>query len=274
MRAGHEGEAEAATVACKGKARLARVGERQNSQERGESALERLSASDKKTLLIWILCALIGGGVAYKYFFRAFPEASIDFRVSRRAAVGLARQFATSQGADLAHHRSSIVFDVDDTAKTYLERELGLQQANQLMSSQVHTWYWSVRFFQPLQKEEFHVNLDPAGEIVGYEHVVADEAPGARLDQAAARAKAESFLRDTLHKDLSAYDYLPEEANSFEHPNRRDWSFTWERRGFRAKDAPYRMRVSLEGDCDRRVHGILESAGCVAARFRAPALEE
>ena len=171
--------------------------------------MERLSAGDKKTLLIWILCALIGGGVASKYFFRAFPEASIDFRVSRRAAVGLARQFAKSQGADLARHRTSIVFNVDDTAKTYLERELGLQQANQLMSSQVHTWYWSVRFFQPLQKEEFHVNLDPAGEIVGYEHVVAEEAPGARLDQAAARAKAESFLRETLHKDSPPTIFSP-----------------------------------------------------------------
>ncbi len=210
--------------------------------------LERLNASDKKALLIWILCALIGAGVAGKYYFRAFPEASIDFSVSRRAAVRLARQFAAGEGADLSHHRSSIVFDVDDTAKTYLERELGLQQANQLMSSQVHTWYWSVRFFQPLQKEEFHVYLDPAGEIVGYEHVVADEAPGARLDQAAARAKAESFLRDTLHRDLSAYDYLPEEANSKDHPNRSEWDFTWERHGFRAKDAPYRMQVSVEGD--------------------------
>ena len=218
------------------------------AREWGGPQLERLTASDKKTLLIWFLCALIGGGVAYKYFFRAFPEASIDFRVSRRAAAGLARQFATSQGANLAHHRSSIVFDVDDTAKTYLEREVGLQQANQLMSSQVHTWYWSVRFFWPLQLEEFDVNLDPAGEIVGYEHRVADEAPGARLDQAAARAKAESFLRDTLHKDLSTYDYLPEEANSKEHPNRSEWDFTWERHGFRAKDAPYRFKVSVEGD--------------------------
>jgi len=210
--------------------------------------LERLTAGDKKTLLIWILCAIVAACVAYKYFFRAFPEASIDFRVSRGAAVGLARQFVASQDGDLAHYRSSIIFDVDDTAKTYLERELGLQQANQLMSSQVHTWYWSVRFFRPLQREEFNVDLDPAGDIVGYDHKVAEEAPGAHLDQTAARAKAESFLRDTLHTDLSGYDFLPEEANSFEHPNRRDWSFTWERHGFRAKDAPYRLVVSLEGD--------------------------
>ena len=31
-------------------------------------------------------------------------------------------------------------------------------------------------------------------------------------------------------------------------PNRVDWSFTWERKGFRAKEAPYRLEVGLQGD--------------------------
>ncbi|HYT21343.1 MAG TPA: CPBP family intramembrane glutamic endopeptidase, partial [Candidatus Polarisedimenticolia bacterium] len=39
-----------------------------------------------------------------------------------------------------------------------------------------------------------------------------------------------------------------EEANSKKKPNRLDWSFTWEKHGFRAKDAPYRLQVSLQGD--------------------------
>jgi hypothetical protein len=55
-------------------------------------------------------------------------------------------------------------------------------------------------------------------------------------------------LRDTLHVDLSQYDFRDEEANLTERPARRDWSFSWERRGFRAKDAPYRLDVALAGD--------------------------
>ena len=47
---------------------------------------------------------------------------------------------------------------------------------------------------------------------------------------------------------LSAWQFLPEEADSKKRPNRTDWFFTWEKRGFRAKDAPYRMRASLQGD--------------------------
>jgi len=58
-------------------------------------------------------------------------------------------------GENVGGYRSAIVFSVDDDAKTYLERELGLKEANQMMSSQLHIWYWDVRFFRPQQEEEF-----------------------------------------------------------------------------------------------------------------------
>ncbi len=211
-------------------------------------ALEKLTRGDKRTLLIWLLWAAVGLGVAWHYFPRAFPEASVNFRVSRGEALDRARQFVAGQRGDVAGMRSTIVFDVDDTAKTYLEREVGLKNANQLMASDVSTWYWSVRFFRPLQQEEFSVRVAPSGRIVGYDHVIKEGAPGARLDGDAARAAAEAFASDALGQNLASYDFLPAESNSTERPNRRDWSFTWERHGFRAKDAPYRMRVSLEGD--------------------------
>ncbi|HLW44374.1 MAG TPA: CPBP family intramembrane glutamic endopeptidase, partial [Candidatus Acidoferrales bacterium] len=217
--------------------------------------LERLDRNDAKVLLIWIFAGILGAGVAYTYFFRAFPEASVEFKVPRADALAVGEQFAAAQDAELGAYDSSIVFEVDDTAKTYLEREVGLQQANQMMANEVHIWYWQTRFFRPLQKEEFDVRVDPGGGIVGYAHLLEEAAPGARLERAAAQATAESFLRDTLHANLSLYDFREEEANLTERPARRDWSFSWERRGFRAKDAPYRLTVTLAGD---RVNGYNE----------------
>jgi membrane protease YdiL (CAAX protease family) len=217
--------------------------------------LERLDKNDAKVLLIWILAGIFGASVAYTFFFRAFPEASVEFKVPRAGALTAAKQFAVAQGAQLNGYDSSIVFEVDDTAKTYLEREIGLQQANQIMQNQVHVWYWQTRFFRPLQKEEFDVRVDPAGGIVGYNHELEETAPGARLERVAAQTVAESFLRDTLNIDLSQYDFREQEANLTERPARRDWSFSWERRGFHAKDAPYRLVVTLAGD---RVSGYNE----------------
>jgi len=209
---------------------------------------ERLTGSDKRALLLWVIAGIVGVWFAHHYFFRAFPEASVDFRVSRGEALQRAQNFVGGLGENIAGYRSSIVFDVDENAKTYLERELGLQQANQLMSSELNIWYWDVRFFRPQQEEEFDVRVSPSGNIVGYVHKIEEARAGASLDRTAAQAKAQSFLSGKLGVDLSGWDFLPEEANSNKRPNRLDWSFTWEKHGFRAKDAPYRLQASLDGD--------------------------
>lgn len=208
----------------------------------------RLSESEKRALLLWVVLGIIGTIFAYKYFFRAFPEASVDFRVTRPEALKLAQNFVAGLGENVNGYRSAIVFSVDDDAKTYLERELGLQQANQLMSSQLHVWYWDVRFFRPLQEEEFYVRVSPAGKVVGYTHKIEEARPGATLERATAQARAQNFLVAKLGLDASQWDFLPEEANSIKRPNRTDWDFTWEKHGFRAKDAPYRLTVALEGE--------------------------
>jgi membrane protease YdiL (CAAX protease family) len=211
-------------------------------------AEDRLTGSDKRALLLWVLLGIVGVAFAHRYFFRAFPEASVDFKVSRAEALARAQKFVGGLGEDVSGYQSAIVFDVDDNAKTYLEREVGLQQANQLMASELNIWYWNVRFFRPQQEEEFYVRVSPAGQIVGYDHKTEEARAGPSLERAAAEAAAKEFLRGKMGVDLSAWDFLSEEANSSKKPNRLDWSFTWEKRGFRAKDAPYRLRVGLQAD--------------------------
>ena len=211
-------------------------------------AENRLTGSDKRALLLWILLGIVGAVFAQRYFFRAFPEASVDFHVSRGQAIDRAKQFVASVGENVSGYETAVAFEVDDNAKTYLEREVGLQQANELMSHELHIWYWDVRFFRPQQEEEFHVRVSPGGQVVGYDHKVKEASAGAALERAAAEKDARDFLSGKLGVDLSRWDFLSEEANSSKKPNRTDWSFTWEKHGFRAKDAPYRLGVTLAGD--------------------------
>jgi membrane protease YdiL (CAAX protease family) len=207
-----------------------------------------LTGSEKRALILWILFGALGLLFAQRYFFRAFPEASIDFKVSQKDAENRARKFLSDLGENVKDYKSSVVFEVDDNAKTYLERELGLQQANRVMSSEVDVWYWEVRFFRPLQIEEFQVRVSPAGKVVAFEHKI-EEARGAKsLSRAEALASAEQFLRSNEGLDLDQWSFLPEEAGSEVKPNRVDWSFSWEKKGVKAKDAPYRLEVALEGD--------------------------
>jgi len=208
----------------------------------------RLTTADKRALILWILAGILGALFAQKYFFRAFPEASVNFKVSREEAQARAQKFLTQLGENVSGYQATIVFNVDDNAKTYLERQVGLQEANRLMSSELNIWFWEVRFFKPGQEEEFRVHVSPSGQIVGYDHIIEKTRAGATIDRAAAQSAAQTYLTAKLGLDLSAWDFLPEEANSTKRANRLDWSFTWEKHRFRAKDAPYRLRVGVQGD--------------------------
>jgi hypothetical protein len=209
---------------------------------------DRLSGAEKRVLIFWVIAAVVGVVFAQRYFFQAFPEASVDFRVSRGEALKRASDFLASIGENVAGYRSAVAFDVDEEGKTYLERGLGLQQANQMMSSQLDIWYWDVRFFRPQQEEEFHVRVNPDGKVVGYDHKIPEARAAPSVGHQKAQETARDFASGKLGLDLSGWDFLPEEANSSSRPNRTDWSFTWEKHGFRAKDAPYRLSVSLQGD--------------------------
>ena len=207
----------------------------------------QLSGREKTALILWVLAGVLGLWYAQRHFFEAFPEASVNFKVTRGEALERARNFAESLGNSTAGYRSVIVFGVDDNAKTYLEREVGLKEANRLMASDVNVWHWQVRFFKPEQEEEFLVGVSPEGKITGFAHKVPEAQAGAEPAREAAQQTAQNFLTAKLGKAATDWDFLPEQANSAKKPNRLDWSFTWEKRGFKAKDAPERLTIALNG---------------------------
>lgn len=147
--------------------------------------------------------------------------------------------------------RNLTLFDPDDPARLFLERELGLEQANPLMKERVPVWRWRARWYRPPDKEEFRVWLAPDGRVIGYAHTIADEAPGTRLEPVQARKLAEAFLETQA---IAGLRIVAEESE--EKPNRRDHVFSWEREDFRVKEATLRLSVAVRGN---RVEGFLES---------------
>src|SRR5215471_16716066 len=207
-----------------------------------------MTGSEKRALLLWVLAGIAGLVLAQRYFFRAFPEATVDFKVTRPQALARAQTFMGSVGENVDGYRTSVEFEVSQEEKVYIERELGLEKANQLSSSEISLWYWNVRFYKILQEEEFKVEVSPTGQIVGYEHVLPAAKPGATIERGQAQEIAQNFLLTKLGKDANEWTFLPEEANSDKKANRLDWDFTWEKRGAKIKDAPYREKIHIAGD--------------------------
>src|SRR5271157_2164868 len=137
---------------------------------------EKLQGKDVR--FIAICCALFAAATWYSAgnFYRAFPEASIDFRVNRDDGRALAERFLAARSYATGGYRQASSFTYDDDAKTFLEREIGLEQANRLMGTRVRLWRWSYRWFRPQQKEEFRADITPTGELAGFSHEIAEDA--------------------------------------------------------------------------------------------------
>src|ERR1051325_8809518 len=92
----------------------------------------RLTSREYRIIGIVVVVAAISLAVAIKYFWKAFPEASIEFKIGRDESASIAEKFLNDHGLHSADYRHSSIFDFDETSKLYLERTLGLERLNQL----------------------------------------------------------------------------------------------------------------------------------------------
>jgi membrane protease YdiL (CAAX protease family) len=206
----------------------------------------KLGAREHKTIVVAVVVAAVSLVIGIKYFSRAFPEASLTLRVNRADSLPIAEKFLSSRGFNTSTYRQVAIFDFDDQAKTYLERTQGLATMNRLTSGPIHLWRWSHRWFKPQQKEEFRVDVDTQGQVVGFDHETPDAAPGASLSPEQAREIAQKFLRATMHRDLSDLEFL--DSQSEKRPARVDYSFTWKQKSINLGDGSYRIEVDVDGD--------------------------
>ena len=207
---------------------------------------ERLRDSDYRFIAVCLALLAATAWYSVRNFHRAFPEASIDFRATREDAQALAAKFLGGQGYKTDGYRLASRFSFDDEAKTFLEREAGLEQANRIMGTRVRLWRWSYRWFRPRQKEEYRVDITPSGQFAGFEHQLPEEAerPATTVEQA--RALAEAFLRAQLGRDPASLEFV--EASEIQRPHRTDRVFTWKERDFNLHDATNRVEVTLYGN--------------------------
>src|SRR5208283_5386401 len=207
---------------------------------------DTLTSSDRRVITMAIVVAGISLAIGVKYFSHAFPEAAITFQVNRDDSTPLAAKFLADRSWSVSGYRHTAVFDFDEDAKVYLERTQGLARMNTLTRGPIRLWRWSHRWFKPQQKEEFRVDVTPAGQVVGFDRELAESAPGASLETAAARALAEKFLVYVMRRDLAGLEFV--DSVSEKRPARTDYSFTWKQKDVDLGDGSWRLEVEVDGD--------------------------
>lgn len=199
-----------------------------------------------RTIVFLLLFAGLAGVLTYvRLYDSAFPTASLNLEITRADAQRIGERFLKSRGFDVSKYESVTTFGYDSDAKEFLERNLGLRTANKLMAGRVKTWYWRVRWFRPMQEEEFSARISPSGEVVGFRHTIPEKVKGKNLARSEARRVAEAFLKTM---DVNLERYQPSSDSSDKRPNRTDHHFEWKEQGFDKKGATNRLSVSVAGD--------------------------
>ena len=201
----------------------------------------------KRAILCFLLAGALGMMVFAFYYGSAFPEASLDLKLTRDQITAMSRNFLEGRGFDLAGYRSVTVFTEQRDQIDFLERHLGLEKANALFRKTVPVWRWSVRWFKELEELEYAVEYTPDGRLASFGRELPEATRGARLTEERARLVAEEFLGRDLGLDLARYKYV--ERTMEDRPGRLDQSFVWKSMDFSdVGGSEYRVQVEIQGD--------------------------
>src|SRR6266498_43738 len=198
-------------------------------------------------ILITML-GIVGVIIFFAFYETAFPDASVDVAISR----GQARQLATEQlnrfGYSVEGYQFALSFSSDSQAAYYLQRTLGIEESNlRLAHEKWPIYYWSARWFKPLEKEEFRVYLMPDGTLLGLNHIIKEDAPGANINQVEAERVAEAFLTQRVNWQTNDWERV--EASSLtQQGGRVDHTFTWKSKSYSAGESELRYTVRVQGD--------------------------
>lgn len=203
----------------------------------------------KRDFFIIILCLLVAtaaGIFELTNYQRAFPEHTIDFQVNRREAYEIASDFLAQMGIDPGDKQHASAFEFDNTAKVFIEKEMGIREADDFLTNHFRIWHWTIRWFKPLDREEVYVGVTPKGEITQFNHKIPEEAPAEPLSIDEARRKCHRFLTGTIKINPDKWEFIEDKTEV--KPNRVDYRFTYKKKGVEVYDATYRFDVTVQGN--------------------------
>lgn len=215
----------------------------------------RLEAHQKSPYrhLWWLLLfGIVGCVIYFTKNDEVFAAASLNLSMPKDQIIQKASDWAVKLGYDpapgpkLPAALKSITFSYDDDAKSFLEYELGVRKANELMTKEIPVWYWRVRMARELQQEELRVWINPEGKLAGVDHDFENDKAITSLTHKEAEAFARNFVEKETGNSLEGFDLIKDEES--QKPKRKDHSFTFEDTKRDYKGARMRVFISLAGD--------------------------
>ncbi len=177
---------------------------------------------------IFILLAALCFGFWFKLEYPRF--AFVNLTVNKQSALTVSDKYLKARGVDTKKYVKSITFGSDAGFNRYFQHAAGLKAEEVfIVQHDYDLFYWRVRLFKELQKEEFLVYISPrSGRVIKFTHLIEDLEPRVDLGKDIAKQKAASFLESNFGIDLEKYDFHEEKVKRYE--KRIEYIFSWEKK--------------------------------------------
>ena len=200
----------------------------------------------------WILLGLVSlaaTAAAVHYFPQAFSIVALDITMTRERALDDARTIVTRDRLGPADSRQAASFALDSETQTFVELEGGGKtEFTRMLRERLYAAYtWRVRHFREGETNETLVRFTPDGQPYGFVETLKEDAPGAALDAAEARRRAEADASTRWRVDLSPFA-LVEQGQERRPGGRVDHTLTYERSSPTLGEGRYRLRLVVSGD--------------------------
>jgi membrane protease YdiL (CAAX protease family) len=175
----------------------------------------------------------------------------VKFMHSADEATLAADHFLTDMNVDIAGYKKVTFSDerFNRLAGKYALQYGDITHFNRLFSQECKSARWGVRYYKPLQKEEYLVFIDPRDlSLVSFMRTIDEDAAGSTLSQDSALALAARFAEK---QGVATNDMILKDASSEIRKNRTDYSFEWEagdKDDRNIKDMKFRVRLDIQGD--------------------------
>lgn len=180
-----------------------------------------------------------------------YPKTSLDqvpTSLNRTEVKNAANEALAKKNINIRDYESVVTFSPNNISleEKYILEEGDFQTLKKFYPEKLPLAFWSVRYFKPLQKEEFIVDVLPDGKVYQIIHVLDEKAPGANLTAAQATKLAENYLVREKQYNLAEQNQVENKVDKKE--RRTDHVLVYEENKDAVGEATMRTEVTIKGN--------------------------
>lgn len=202
----------------------------------------------KKSDLALMVAALLFGVGFFAVIPRLWPMAALPLDTPVRTLEAMSREHQAAMDMDLSRYVSSATLTLDESALSWLERDLGQNPAMKQLEN-LPIYLHEVQFKRRNDPTVATFWIHPRQGLSGWRRTMDDDESGDALDSSGAATLVARVVREHLGQELSGWELRRWEKKRLE--SRTDHNFVFERAMEPGSLAKLRLSVSVAGSIVR-----------------------